>query len=53
MSSKRDEQIARIEAGFHKLDPYAQQIVLDEIERLKELQLERERLGRDPDATIN
>jgi hypothetical protein len=49
----RVEKIARIEAGFRKLDPYAQQIVLDEIERLEQLNRERKRLGRDPDTTIN
>jgi hypothetical protein len=49
----RDTKLARIQAVFRKLDPYAQQIVLDEIERLTQLNQERKRLGREPDDTIN
>jgi hypothetical protein len=49
----RYQRAADLAARILRLDPYAQRIVLDEIERLKELALERKRLGRDPDTVIN
>jgi hypothetical protein len=51
--AERAVQSAQIVERFQKLDPCAQQIFLDEIERLEEIDRERKRLGRDPDAIIN
>ena len=48
-----EAQWARIVEEFEKLDPYAQKIVEDEIAQYIEINRERKRLGRDPDAPIN
>ena len=53
VSARRRLNLTELAAKIDALDPLAQAMVEDEVERLVELQREAQRLGRDPSERLN